>query len=404
MKEISNNEECEEVSHFNPNDFINYNPQIPLEFFFPGQSGFVYPPQQNQNYFQDDNVNFSFERDKEEIINENEDDEKNNVSKILSESYFDFDNKGFPKENDNKFYDGISNNVSFSEISQNRTINNEFHSLFKCLFEDEDIPKKFDKNLIFIENKVIPNIQKPEEKKEENNFEQSQNHEIHDDNEIKIESPQKSINSKQLNKNSNISGSTGDSTPKNDPNMTVLNLNKYPFAIIHPPENFISTNMKLNMSSGNLYFKLKKKRIRNEVKKIKNIKNSEEIEKPLLREFKKYLKKNKDKKEFKKIFDKDKNFWKQFFIKSQPFKFTQNGKELVFKSFNRSLMEFIFSRDDVNKLYEKFASDKSYHIQKKIKEKDKNQDNNTYEIYLKNFNKKYNKKYEEKDLELDGFS
>lgn len=404
MKEISNNEECEEVSHFNPNDFINYNPQIPLEFFFPGQSGFVYPHQQNQNYFQDDNVNFSFERDKEEIINENEDDEKNNVSKILSESYFDFDNKGFPKENDNKFYDGISNNESLSEISQNRTINNEFHSLFKCLFEDEDIPKKFDKNLIFIENKVIPNIQKPEEKKEENNFEQSQNHEIHDDNEIKIESPQKSINSKQLIKNSNISGSTGDSTPKNDPNMTVLNLNKYPFAIIHPPENFISTNMKLNMSSGNLYFKLKKKRIRNEIKKIKNIKNSEEIEKPLLREFKKYLKKNKDKKEFKKIFDKDKNFWKQFFIKSQPFKFTQNGKELVFKSFNRSLMEFIFSRDDVNKLYEKFASDKSYHIQKKIKEKDKNQDNNTYEIYLKNFNKKYNKKYEEKDLELDGFS
>ena len=404
MKEISNNEECEEVSHFNPNDFINYNPQIPLEFFFPGQSGFVYPPQQNQNYFEYDNVNFSFERDKEEIINENEDDEKNNVSKILSESYFDFDNKGFPKENDNKFYDGISNNESLSEISQNRTINNEFHSLFKCLFEDEDIPKKFDKNLIFIENKVIPNIQKPEEKKEENNFEQSQNHEIHDDNEIKIESPQKSINSKQLIKNSNISGSTGDSTPKNDPNMTVLNLNKYPFAIIHPPENFISTNMKLNMSSGNLYFKLKKKRIRNEIKKIKNIKNSEEIEKPLLREFKKYLKKNKDKKEFKKIFDKDKNFWKQFFIKSQPFKFTQNGKELVFKSFNRSLMEFIFSRDDVNKLYEKFASDKSYHIQKKIKEKDKNQDNNTYEIYLKNFNKKYNKKYEEKDLELDGFS
>lgn len=404
MKEISNNEECEEVSHFNPNDYINYNPQIPLEFFFPGQSGFVYPPQQNQNYFQDDNVNFSFEKDKEEIINENEDDEKNNVSKILSESYFDFDNKGFPKENDNKFYDGISNNVSFSEINQNRTINNEFHTLFRCLFEDEDIPKKFDKNLIFIENKVIPNIQKPEEKIEENNFEQSQNHEIHDDNEIKIESPQKSINSKQLIKNSNISGSTGDSTPKNDPNMTVLNLNKYPFAIIHPPENFISTNMKLNMSSGNLYFKLKKKRIRNEVKKIKNIKNSEEIEKPLLREFKKYLKKNKDKKEFKKIFDKDKNFWKQFFIKSQPFKFTQNGKELVFKSFNRSLMEFIFSRDDVNKLYEKFASDKSYHIQKKIKEKDKNQDNNTYEIYLKNFNKKYNKKYEEKDLELDGFS
>ena len=404
MKEISNNEVCEEVSHFNPNDFINYNPQIPLEFFFPGQSGFVYPPQQNQNYFQDDNVNFSFERDKEEIINENEDDEKNNVSKILSESYFDFDNKGFPKENDNKFYDGISNNVSFSEINQNRTINNEFHTLIKCLFEDEDIPKKLYKNLIFIENKVIPNIQKPEEKKEENNFEQSQNHEIHDDNEIKIESPQKSINSKQLIKNSNISGSTGDSTPKNDPNMTVLNLNKYPFAIIHPPENFISTNMKLNMSSGNLYFKLKKKRIRNEVKKIKNIKNSEEIEKPLLREFKKYLKKNKDKKEFKKIFDKDKNFWKQFFIKSQPFKFTQNGKELVFKSFNRSLMEFIFSRDDVNKLYEKFASDKSYHIQKKIKEKDKNQDNNTYEIYLKNFNKKYNKKYEEKDLELDGFS
>ena len=127
------------------------------------------------------------------------------------------------------------------------------------------------------------------------------------------------------------------------------------------------------------------------------------MEKPLLRQFKKYLAQNKDKKEFQDIFKKDEEFWDNFiYLKKEPFKYTKNGKEFVFNSFNQDLMEFVFSKNDVNILYEKFISDKSYREQKKVKKKDKcENDKLAYEIYLKNFNKIYNPNYKEKDLVLD---
>ena len=192
---------------------------------------------------------------------------------------------------------------------------------------------------------------------------------IHKNLEIDSDMRQKSINSKETNKNSTSNGSTGDSTQKNNPNISIMNKYKYPFVIIQPQENLISSNMKLNMSSENLYINFKRKRrsVREEVKKHKLIKKAEDLEKPNLRKFKGYLryKKKNNIKEFTEVFDKDRKFWDPFLKNSQPFKFTKNGKEFVFKSYSTALMNFIFSREDVNDLYKnssltKFISRKYY--------------------------------------------
>ena len=237
-----------------------------------------------------------------------------------------------------------------------------------------------------------------EEKKEDKKF--GQNLEKHNTHEIKKgKIKQNSELSKNSNRNSSNKDSTGDSTPENNPNKSILNPPKY---FDHPPPNFISYHMKLNMSSDNLYCKLKKKIVRE--KTIKNRKKSEDMEKPMLREFKKYLKLKKDKKEFREIFIKDKEFWRRFLDgkKTPPFKYVQNGKEFAFNSFCQYLMMFIFSRDDISKLYEIFISDKSYLIQLMNKKKFKSEDDkHSYIIYLYNLNKIYNPNYKIKDLILD---
>ena len=79
----------------------------------------------------------------------------------------------------------------------------------------------------------------------------------------------------------------------------------------------------MNMSSCNLFCKIKRKRVCEKV--IKPGKKLEEIEKPLLREFKNYLLKKKN--EFEEIFDRDKLFWDQFLYngKTPPFRYTLNS-------------------------------------------------------------------------------
>ena len=96
------------------------------------------------------------------------------------------------------------------------------------------------------------------------------------------------------------------------------------------------------------------------------------------------------------------NFWGSFLKNNKPFKFIQKGgKEKTFNSYGKSLMDFIFSRDDVDDLYSRFASDESYF--KQLSESfDKKSEGykQAYSIALKNLNKKYNNKYKEEDLDL----
>ena len=345
---------------------------------------------------------------------------------------------GINDESEEDFLD-ISEDF-FEEVNMPQDNNNIIKLIAKGIYCDQELPKEKakekNKGIFSLENDKIKNpidiprntinsksiyknsythpilsdneASKVIQKKSFNSIKINQNSNIsriHKKLEISPDMLQKSINSKETNKNSTSNGSTGDSTQKNNPNISIMNKYKYRFAIIHPQENLISSNMKLNMSSENLYinFKRKRKSVREEVKKHKFIKKAEDLEKPNLRKFKGYLrykKKNKIK-EFTEVFDKDRNFWDPFLKNSQPFKFTKNGKEFVFKSYSTALMNFIFSREDVNNLYEKFLSDKIY-IEKILESLDDKSEGykQAYLISLKNISKKYNKNYKEGDLEL----
>ena len=222
--------------------------------------------------------------------------------------------------------------------------------------------------------------------------------------EIKINFKEKPINSKQnqINNNSVLNGSTGDTSQKNNLNTSGINKNKFPFKVIFVPDELVT----LNKSSENLYanFKRKRKRVREEVSSHEHMKKAEDLEKSILRKFKAYIrfKKKNGIKEFKNIINKDLNFWGFFLKNNKPFTFIQKGgKKKIFNSYGKSLMDFIFSRDDVDDLYKRFASDKSY-LNQLLESFNKKSEGykQAYLIALKNLNKKYNNKYNEEDLEL----
>jgi len=294
------------------------------------------------------------------------------------------------KKEDNDIEPEHKFNLDFKIEDLNREILPSF-------LDDSEEDIKIYPNLIQTKKNIEGNSILPIEKKEENNLKRD---EIHNINKSKINNiKQDSINSKQINHNSSANGSTGDSTSINYNNKSILNNVKKIFGVVHTREKIIE----LNKSSCNLFskpkkssqdreYQRKKKRLRE--KTIKNKKKSEDLEKPIFRKFKKYLIMNKDKKEFKEIFRKDEEFWKQFLEnkKTPHFKYRQNGKEIEFKSFCKDLMEFIFSRDDMNILYEKFVPYEILHLDKS------DHDIKVYLTYLKNFNKKYNPKCKESDL------
>ena len=114
-----------------------------------------------------------------------------------------------------------------------------------------------------------------------------------------------------------------------------------------------------------------------------------DIERGLYREFRDYLKKNRDK------FHLYNDFWDNYFkeIKKKDkhaIILTMNDDDKDFKSYKHDLLKFIFSRDDIPEKYKAFLEDKNY-----------NHKYNPESIYKKNLYKIYSEKYKESDLELD---
>ena len=276
---------------------------------------------------------------------------------------------------------------------------NEFKSMFDNLDKDDKsyqikFINSFESNNNTNDNNII------NEEIKENNFEQSK--ETYNLNKKEKILPKPiNLNLSKNNCSDSSKASTKDSSNNINNESMVIN-RKNPFVIFKDHENLIESKIKMDTSSCNLFCNLKRKRVREKV--LKPGEKVEDIEKPLLREFKNYLLKKQN--EFKEIFIKDKAFWEQFLFKAKtpPFKYNINGQVIPIKSFNQKLMMFIFSKEDVNILYEKFIDDTGYHIQRKETYKFKNEDKRkAYETYLKNFNKIYNKNYTENDLILDDF-
>ena len=207
--------------------------------------------------------------------------------------------------------------------------------------------------------------------------------------------------SKSNNSISYTNSLTKETTFNNNNNKSVINDNKKLFNVTKQGDDFLSSNMKLNMSSCLLSYKPKRGR----KKLLLNGVKTEVIDKTFLREFKKYLK-NKQK-EYARIFEEDATFWKEFLANSNPpFSFTSGGEKVEFKSYNKNLLKFIFSKPSANRLYSLFANDKkelaSHHLLSKRKMK--KIDYQTYAFYMfyrKNLNKLYSEEYSANEINLE---
>ena len=214
----------------------------------------------------------------------------------------------------------------------------------------------------------------------------------------------------KLSKNNSYFNSTNsgmkDISNSNNNNKSALNDNKkLLFNVTKQPDDYITANIKLNMSSCQLSCKSKKnKRGRKQIL-LSGIK-TEIMDKTFLREFKKYLKLKK--KEYQNIFDQDYVFWNEFLeSKTPPFSFTQGGKRIPFRSYNRKLMNFIFSRKGANTLYTKFISEnRELKVDRIFSKKHlkKGPDYYTiafYKYYRENLNRLYSKEYSEMEIDVD---
>ena len=180
----------------------------------------------------------------------------------------------------------------------------------------------------------------------------------------------------KLSKNTSSFNSTTISTTKENStnnNKSVLTDNKKIFFnVTKPNDEFITDNVKLNLSSCQLSSSKSKKSKRGRKQILLAGVKTEILDKTFLREFKKYLKLKK--KEFKNIFEQDATFWNEFLEnKNPPFNYTNDGKKICFKSYNKNLMNFIFSRAGVNPLYTRFIMENKDVKFDKIFSKKKNQ-------------------------------
>ena len=214
----------------------------------------------------------------------------------------------------------------------------------------------------------------------------------------------------KLSKNTSSFNSTTISTTKENStnnNKSVLTDNKKIFFnVTKPNEEFITDNVKLNLSSCQLSSSKSKKSKRGRKQILLAGVKTEILDKTFLREFKKYLKLKK--KEFKNIFEQDATFWNEFLEnKNPPFNYTNEGKKICFKSYNKNLMNFIFSRSGVNRLYTRFIMenkdakfDKIF-SKKKIKKSPDYYTIAFYKFYRENLNKLYSQDYSEFEINVD---
>ena len=211
----------------------------------------------------------------------------------------------------------------------------------------------------------------------------------------------------KLSKSSSLSSTnsvTKETFYNSNNNKSVLNdnNNKKIFNVTKPSEDFLASNLKLNMSSCQFSYKSKRGRKKILLSGVK----TEVMDKAFLREFKKYLKFNN--KKFKNIYDEDGVFWKEFLSKTNPpFCFNWGDKKFEFKSYNKNFMKYIFSRNGVNTLYTKFINEnRDINFNKLFKKKKNNLDYYTlafYKFYRENLNKLYSDDYSEHEINVDDF-
>ena len=311
---------------------------------------------------------------------------------------------------ENKNYESYLQKVDWDESSIIENINKSFdkkdlrqaYNALSNLFDKEDniTPSKDVKMKIESEeksnkNKEANNLNNEKQKIFEDNINLKENKENND-----IHSSIEKISSIIFNNNTNKTNflSTKSSTLNNTSmNVSLINYKKKKKFKVDFTENFISNVVDLNQTSNNILFCRKRKSLNEKIET--KINKTEDISKPVFREFRTYLKKKRIK--YKKYFENNKEFWNQFLLgkKTPPFCFKYKEKEYKFKSFKREFFEFIMSIEDMKTLYENFLKDTEYQLQQKKERKAKNIQ--AYECCLNNFHKIYNKEMNENCLIFD---
>ena len=282
--------------------------------------------------------------------------------------------------NDEQIIDPILEMSSFEQ-----GYNNSFYS-----FLHENFPNANEMDNTMMDSQNIINLTAP-------NSEAIKMDLIDDDEIIKMK---KNLMSLKLSNKSVLSNSkiTNESSINKS---TTLNETKKLFTV----SNLDNNNNLLNMSS--CLYTTKSKRGRKKLL-LDGIK-TELIDKSFIREFKKYLKTKKI--SFVNVFEEDPIFWYEFFQNSNPpFSYTVNNNEKIeFKSFNKNLLRFYFSKPSVRKLYIQFIKDKEKDliptiIAKKVKKFDYKGDKKMflfYKFYGKNLYKFYSDEYNLNEINLD---
>ena len=280
--------------------------------------------------------------------------------------------------NDEQIIDPILEMSSFEQ-----GYNNSFYS-----FLHENFPNANEMDNTMMDSQNIINLTAP-------NSEAIKMDLIDDDEIIKMK---KNLMSLKLSNKSVLSNSkiTNESSINKS---TTLNETKKLFTV----SNLDNNNNLLNMSS--CLYTTKSKRGRKKLL-LDGIK-TELIDKSFIREFKKYLKTKKI--SFVNVFEEDPIFWYEFFQNSNPpFSYTVNNNEKIeFKSFNKNLLRFYFSKPSVRKLYIQFIKDKEKDLiptiiaKKKFDYKVDKKMFLFYKFYGKNLYKFYSDEYNLNEINLD---
>ena len=203
------------------------------------------------------------------------------------------------------------------------------------------------------------------------------------------------VNNIELNKDSVISIDSDISIPNNfNQNNSINNIikNGSQKNRINVQNYYNNTNIKRPRNGDAI--KTKREIVKEVIKN--DMKSLGDIEKYIYREFKEYLKQNRDN------FHLYNGFWDAFFAhrakKGPVISCIVNGKKYEYNSHTHDLMILLFSIDGTLELYEKFLEDEEFHRVYNLKARTKYM--RAFEIYRKNFHKIYCDKYKEADLEL----
>ena len=261
----------------------------------------------------------------------------------------------FNRQNNNQ---GTVNNQSFFNYDNNDSFHTRYHNPVSNKSIEKELEVDYSIDLYYREGKM-PQIIEQENNKINRIISElkptMQLSKKQPDEKVKVKDRPNKSKGKFSNNSKNSTKSSSNSN-NNFLEQSMFNNKKARFKVLKSlkiPERFNEINLKLDMSCHNIYYEKKKNKIKEKIKKDYNIKNikMENYEKPIIRQFKKFIKSNMER--YKGIVSQDKLFW-DLFLGNKKEKYTSD--EIMYKSkrfdkYNQKFLHYLFRRNDIKELY-----------------------------------------------------